>query len=162
MRLTKIFTAVFITTLFVGNAFGQNRVPQFKEYPAGSIYSGKHTPLKLTVADRSFRTRLAYAAKQKVNFAGHYILTSWGCGAECLMGAAIDAKTGKVYWFDFTVCCWEHYGEENFEPINFRIDSNLIIFTGLRNEKEGDEKAHFYKFVNGKFVFIKDLPNKKS
>ena len=141
-------------------ASGQNKVPQFKDFPAGKIYKGKNVPVKLTTADeRMFRTRLREAAKEKPNFAGRYILTTWGCGTTCLMGAVIDAQTGKVYWWDFSICCWEDV-DENFNPIEFRLDSRLIVFSGLRNE-DGTKGAHFYKFENGRFVFIKTVPDKK-
>lgn len=156
LHLSLIFIFFTLTTA------AQNRTPQFKDYPAGAVYKGKNAPVKLTRADRMFRTRLTFASKQKPNFAGHYVLTYWGCGTECLSGAAIDVKTGKVHRIDFSLCCWEHYGDDNFKPVNFRLDSKLIVFTGARNEKEGDKAVHFYKIENGRFVFIKTLPDKKS
>src|SRR5215204_1656338 len=45
-----------------------------------------------------FRTNLRNAARGKVNFAGHYILTQWGCGTNCSQTAVIDAKDGSVYF----------------------------------------------------------------
>lgn len=144
------------------NVLAQKQVPQFKNYPAGEVFRGKNAPVKLTRADMLFRTRLRYAAKQKPNFAGHYVLNFWGCGTECLSGAAVDVKTGKVVWVDFSICCWQHYREDDFEPVKFRLDSNLIEFTGLRDEKEDDFGRHFYKIQNGQFVFIKTLPDKDS
>ena len=159
----KVFLPALFFVCFSLAVFGQNKVPRFKDYPAGKIYTGKNAPVKLPTGDeRMFRTRLTEAAKQKPNFAGHYVLTYWGCGAECLNGAAIDVRTGKVSWIDFSICCWGTDVDDNFEAINFRLDSKLIIFSGLRNEKEGDEGAHFYKFENGRFVFIKTVRNKKS
>jgi len=160
MKISLVTLVLVFLSLAV---FGQKGVPQFKDYPAGKIYRGKNAPVKLTNSDeRMFRTRLTEAAKQKPNFAGHYVLTSWGCGTECLSGAAIDVRTGKVSFFDFSICCWGTNVDENFEAINFRPDSKLIIFSGMRNEKDGDDGAHFYKFENGRFVFIKTLPIKKS
>jgi hypothetical protein len=157
----KVFLPALFFVCFSLAVFGQNKVPRFKDYPAGRIYTGKNAAIKLTRDDKTFRTRLREAAKEKPNFAGRYILTAWGCGAECLMGAVIDAQTGKVYWWNFSVCCWENF-DENFKPIDFRLNSRLIVFSGLRNEKEGDQGAHFYKFENGRFVFIKTVRNKKS
>jgi hypothetical protein len=143
-------------------SFGQNKVPKFRDYPAGKIYRGKNAPVKLTSSDeRMFRTRLTEAAKQKPNFAAHYVLTVWGCGTECLGGAAIDVSTGKVSFFDFSICCWGTDVDDDFEAVNFRLDSKLIIFSGIRNEKDGDEGTHFYKFQNGRFIFIKTIKNKK-
>ena len=92
--------------------------------------------------------------KDKPNFAGHYVLTAWGCGAECLMGAVIDANTGHVYWFPFTICCWS--GDVD-RPIDYRIHSRLLIFTGIRSEKEGDEGVHYYELKDGSFSQIRSI-----
>jgi len=133
-------------------AWAQKPVPEFKDYPANGIYQGTNAPIiSLTKNDRMYRTRLSNAAKEKPNFAGHYIITAWGCGASCLMGAAIDAKTGKVHWWDFSVCCWDESVED---PINFRLDSSLIVFSGLRNEK-GSKGQYYYKIEHGKFIQIR-------
>lgn len=153
---------VFLLLLFTMPAFAsaQTRVPQFKDYQVNETFTGKNAKLKLTKKDMTFRTRLRYAAKEKPNFAGRYILTAWGCGTECLMGAVIDAKTGRVSWWNFSVCCWGAT-DENFEPIEFRLNSNLIVFSGYRNEKDGDSGTHFYKFVNGKFIHLRTIPRKE-
>src|ERR1700737_1549913 len=65
-------------------------------------------------------------------------------GASCLMGAVIDAKTGKVNWWNFSICCWLGDVDDKFQPIEFRLNSKLIVFSGARNEKGGDVGAHFY------------------
>jgi hypothetical protein len=137
----------------------QTRVPQFKDYPVREQFTGKNAPLVLTRKDRAYRTRLSDAAKEKPNFAGHYILAAWGCGTECLMGALIDAKTGRVYWIPFTVCCWGTGVDNNVRAINLRPDSRLIVFTGARNE-EGNG-TYFYKFENNRFVFVHSIEKLK-
>jgi hypothetical protein len=140
---------MILLTASFSSASSQADPPTFKYFPAGKIYKGATAQLVLGRDDRTFKTRLQWAAKHlKPNFAGHYILTTWGCGAECLMGAVIDAKSGKVYWWNFTICCWPPGNEDNLSPIEFRADRRLIIFTGLRNEKEGDDGKHFYVFDN--------------
>lgn len=156
----KNFLLLFLSLLFSFSAPAQSKMPQFRNYPAAASLTSANAPLKLTRGDRSYQTRLREAAKEKPNFAGHYILAAWGCGAECLMGAVIDAQTGKVYWFDFTICCWGAT-DDNFEPIEFRKDSKLIVFSGLRNEREGDDGAHFYKFENNRFVHLGTFKKKQ-
>ncbi len=45
----------------------------------------------------SFAALITESESQLVNFAGHYIFTTWGCGdSECVDGAIIDAKSGDV------------------------------------------------------------------
>lgn len=164
---SKLSSAGFLATILVlpassmfwcGRAFAQSNLPQFKDYRVSEIYKGATAPLVLSHDDLIFKTRLRWAARnQKPNFAGHYILTSWGCGAECVMGAVIDAKTGKVYWWNFSICCWGADVDDKFNPIEFRPDSRLIVFSGLRNEKDDDDCAHFYQFENGRFVHIRSI-----
>lgn len=114
------------------------------------IYQGKNASIVLTKEDRMFKTRLTNAAKEMPNFAGRYIVTTWGCGAECLMGVAIDAKIGNVHTWGFSVCCW---GDVE-KPIDFRLDSSMIVFSGLRNE-EGSKGPHYYSVENGRFIQLR-------
>ena len=79
-----------------------------------------------------------------------------------LDGAAIDANSGRVYWLPHTICCWPADVDEKFEAIAYRLDSRLIIFSGERNEKDGDLGTHYYEFRDGKFILVKSvLVNKK-
>lgn len=157
----KIAFVALAFSFFVVEVPAQNRVPQFREYAVSEAYKGKTAQLVLRRDDRMFRTRLLDAARnQKPNFAGHYILTTWGCGTSCLMGAVIDAKTGRVHWWNFSVCCWSFDVDEKFQPIEVRLNSKLIVFSGARNEKEGDVGTHFYKFESGRFVHLKSVLTK--
>jgi len=136
----------------------QSTTPRYEDYPATEPYAGKNVPLQLGKDDREFRTRLRSASALKPNFDGHYILTAWGCGAECLMGAVIDANTGRVIWFPHTICCWP---ADVDKPIKYRLNSRLIVLIGTRNEKEGDEGTHYYEFRDGKFILIRSVLAKK-
>jgi hypothetical protein len=53
----------------------QNQALEFGDYPVAEKYRDKNAPVVLSKKDRIYRTRLKEAAKQKPNFAGHYILT---------------------------------------------------------------------------------------
>jgi hypothetical protein len=154
----KLILLVLVSATFAGGATAQSQIPRFRDYSVSEAYVGKTAPLALARDDRMFKTRLAWAAKnQRPNFAGHYILTTWGCGTTCLIGAIIDAKTGKVHWWDFSICCWSFDVDDKFQPIEFRLNSKLIVFSGARNEKDGDVGAHFYKFENGRFVHARSV-----
>ncbi len=160
-RASKLALVALVSATFTGNAEAQKRIPQFRDYSVTEAYIGRTAPLALARPDRMFKTRLAWAARnQRPNFAGHYILTSWGCGTTCLMGAIIDAKTGKVYWWNFSICCWSLDVDDKFEPIDFRLNSKLIVFSGARNEKDGDVGAHFYKLENERFVHVRSVLKK--
>jgi hypothetical protein len=137
----------------------QTAVPRFEDYPARDMHKGKNARLVLTRDDWSFRTRLRRAASEKPNFAGHYTLTTWGCGAPCVAGAMIDANTGRVYWLPFTVCCWADT-DDSLRPVKYRLDSRLIVFSGVRNE-EGENGTHFYVVKAGKFIYLRSVGKPK-
>lgn len=45
-----------------------------------------------------FKTRIIETYKTNdVNFAGHYIMSVFGCGASCIMGFMVDVRDGKIY-----------------------------------------------------------------
>lgn len=159
--MNHLLVAAGLLLSLAGSTLAQTRVPHFKDYPVSHVYTGRNAQVVLKHRDdRMFRTMLREASKEKPNFAGHYILTAWGCGTSCLMGAVIDAQTGHVYWWNFTVCCWRSI-DDNFEPIEFKRNSRLIVFSGARNEKEDDIGTHFYKFESGHFVHLRSIIDAK-
>jgi hypothetical protein len=158
LSFTSCLVLFLLSPCFIETAPAQQRVPQFKDFPADEQYRGKPHAVLLVGDARNFRTRIKEAAKGKPNFAGHYIVAIWGCGSECLEGAVIDAKTGRVYMLPFTLCCWRGV-DDNFNPLEYRPNSKLMIFSGARNEKDNDNGAHYYKFENNRFVFLRSIMN---
>lgn len=103
-------------------------------------------PLKFADARaRQYRTVIRDAAKGAVDFAGHFILATWGCGSGCIMAAAIDTKTGRVTSLPFSVSDWPL---DVTEPLSYRADSCLLVVKGSRNE--GDEHGTYYYVFDGK------------
>jgi hypothetical protein len=161
--MRKLFRGSLILltfVLFAGalNVNAQTGVPRFSDYPVRERYQGKTAPLVLTRAARMFRTRLKEAAQGKPNFAGHFIVTTWGCGTECIDGAIIDARTGRVFMLPFTLCCWSPGTvDDNFKPVNYRLNSSLMILSAARNEKDGDYATRAYRFQNNRLVLVKTI-----
>ena len=54
-------------------------------------------PVIKTAEARRFRTMIREAAAKGPNFAGHFTVAEWGCGAGCVSVAIIDAATGSIY-----------------------------------------------------------------
>jgi hypothetical protein len=136
-------------------AMAQGKIPQFKDYPAEAAYKGKNAPLKLTKDNRDYRTRLRAAAKEKPDFAGRYILTTWGCGTACLVGAVVDAKKGSVTFLPGAI-----YADSRQNiAYDYKLNSRLLIIYGTIDQKgfEGEPKSHYFEFKNGKFRHIKSI-----
>jgi hypothetical protein len=126
----------------------------FASHPVAERYAGPNTaPILKSQQDRAFRTKLREAAKQTPNFAGHYIVTTFGCGSSCVMGAVIDARSGLVTWLPFTVCCWE---DAQAEPVEYHLDSALMIVRGMRNEQE--RGTFYYLLQKGRLRPIATRP----
>jgi hypothetical protein len=72
---------------------------------------------------RGYRTMIRRAcARQGVNFAGHYTIAEWGCGAMCAMLAVVDRIDGRVYFTGIPFDTLDgHYGAQ------YSLDSRLIV-----------------------------------
>ncbi|MBL0314131.1 MAG: hypothetical protein IPP78_15825 [Holophagaceae bacterium] len=158
--VSKMALVIGITSGLVAAERWKGDPPRFEDYAASNQFLGKKAALVISKQDRMYRTRLKRGAEGNPNFAGRYILTIWGCGASCRMGAAIDTKTGRVHWLPGTVCCWDVSIEEDpkiGDPILFRQNSKLIVLSGLLNET-GTNGSHYFKFENGEFIPLLTVP----
>ena len=121
--------------------------PRFRDFRAPPTFRGTNAkPRLVTKAARRFRTRLRYGAKSKPNYAGIHALVLWGCGTECLDGAAVNAVTGRVVFLpdSFSLC------------FRARLRSRLLMladFGGLPGLSETDT-YHFYDFDGRAFRLV--------
>ncbi|MGX7666728.1 hypothetical protein [Flavobacterium pedocola] len=108
----------------------------------------------------------------KVNFAGHYIICTWGCGTGCLDGAMVDVTNGKVYNVPMGESRY-FYGcvfDEGEDCLEFQDDSRLFITqycvqSNDTDEKDIQQKEYFVNIWNEKtkqFEFIKSVKTKKT
>jgi len=148
--ITSVILLLAFTSLLSIGALAQKKVPRFDDFPVNEVYIGKTAPLIITREQKSFRTRIKDAATEKPNFAGHYILTGWGCGMGCWHGVIINARTGRVSWLPYSLCC---AGFDD-KPADFRLDSKLLIFSDLENRDGG---TFFYKLEKDRFVLIHSI-----
>lgn len=139
--------------------------PKFEAYPA-KVYTGPNAKLVFggDPQARMYRTRLREWATGKVNFAGHYILFTWGCGTGCVQIMFIDAKTGKVYHPDgirTNVAVNVHdemliggrswYGEGS---VHFQPDSELHMLVGEPIENADRRGISYFVWHNNQLKLI--------
>lgn len=112
--------------------------PDFKAFPVDRVYKGTPAPPKLSKEQLTFRSMIRTGAKSPVEFAGHYTVPRWGCGAGCSDFVVVDSITGKVY-DGFTVTelpmSWLEKHKET-QRMEFHPQSRLIKFNGCPGEKD--------------------------
>jgi hypothetical protein len=149
--------------LSVGLALGgqPSALPSFDQFRVTQVFSGKPAnPVLRTADDRMFRTKIRDGAKDGPNFAGHYTIAAWGCGAGCVQMALIDAVDGQVYRAPFKVLSWElmRYegkiasNDDHFEELDFHKDSRLLIARGCPEEKNC--ASYFYELSGTRFKLL--------
>ncbi len=114
--------------------------PRFEDFRV-PLYTGKpaRPDVRSKARSRLFRTELREAALQGVNFAGHYRLTSWGCGAACAEWAIIDIQSGQVF-HPANLGTTDHVNvaeslfEDGIRAVHIRPDSRLLVVVGGINE----------------------------
>jgi hypothetical protein len=121
--------------------------PSFESYPAKQIYKGTPAPPKLDQEERMFRAVIRRGAKSEVQFAGHYTVPEFGCGAGCSAFYIVDSITGKIYdGFGITDLPgrWlEKQSGDEPPRIQFVPNSRLVKINGCPNEHD----CGFYDYV---------------
>jgi hypothetical protein len=80
------------------------QAPTFEQSKVTEKITGKPAaPVLRTQMQRTFRTVIREAAEKGPNFAGHYTLAEWGCGAGCMSMAIVDSRTGQMFDGPFKV-----------------------------------------------------------
>lgn len=136
--------------------------PRFETYAAEAWHGRIATPVITGKSAKLFRTQLRDQAKFGPDFAGHYKIAQWGCGAGCVDWAVIDSRTGKV---TFTKT-WEAYDRTQSlgEVLVYHRDSRLLIIEGGPAENPNDRNTGLtYLLWNGKaFKKLAFYPQEKA
>jgi hypothetical protein len=131
----KIVLLAAILLAFGSTVFAQSTAPTFTQY-AAKVEKRRNVKVNLRSHKHAntFRTNLRNAAKEGVNFAGHYILTTWGCGTNCSQTAIIDARNGRVFFPDQLAGAGFGFCEfpDDTEPIVYQADSRLLVLNGFK------------------------------
>ncbi|MGV8993736.1 MAG: hypothetical protein ACOH1O_06490 [Flavobacterium sp.] len=94
---------------------------------------------------KSFRTRIteAYSDGTAIDFAGHYIISAFGCGAGCIMGFMVDVRDGKIYDLPLgeqNSCFW------SLDRALGKPDSRLFI-SAICKEEENNPISLYIAYV---------------
>lgn len=148
-------TAVILA--FAATGFAQSKTPVFSQYRA-KVDKTKNVSVNLKSHKEAnrFRTNLRNAVKEGVNFAGHFILTTWGCGTNCSVGAIIDARDGKVFFPNELEGAGYGYCElpDDNEQFVYNANSRLLVLSGFKGGDLNIENApcgiYYYEWTGTK------------
>lgn len=137
-----------------------DQIPKFENYPAGEVYKGPAAkPVLATRFQRLYRTRIRQAAEEPANFAGHYKIAEWGCGAGCVQIAVIDVKSGAVSDGPFSLLSYDsQFTYEGDDQLEYRVTSRLLIARGCPQEKNCG--TYYYEWNGKAFQRIRYAPAK--
>ena len=126
--------------------------PRFRDYPVKKIFHGKPAPPIIVKQFRGFRTSIRRGASNDVEFAGHYTIPRWGCGAECNTFVIVDSISGKVYdGFGIVELpsAWEdEHKDDGVNRMEFRPNSSLLKINACPNENNCG--LYDYEMIEGK------------
>ena len=141
--------------------------PRFTDYPAAPRHPMRPAvPLLASREARLFRTVIRDAAAAGPNFAGHYTVAVWGCGASCTSAAIVDARSGQVSFPDAMndiaanhVAGREPNGSEpTYYSLRFRPDSRLIAVLGAPAEDSAREGVAFFAWTGASLTPVRFVP----
>jgi hypothetical protein len=146
--------------------------PRFKDYPS-AIYNGPNAvpDVSSDLRSRRYRTQLRGWATEKPNFAGHYILATWGCGTGCTQIAIINARTGKVshpagvrtnyvlnIHHDLLDDSDPSPRRADFGALGYAIDSRLLVLIGTPESRPENRGISYFLWENDGLRRIRFVP----
>lgn len=145
-----------VAILTAGEGVLAQDAADFADHPGAARFTGRNaTPMPATTEARRFRTMIRDGARQKPNFDGHYVVTTWGCGSDCEMGAIIDAHSGKVVLLP-VVAGSPQDANPHWGHFEYRLDSRLLVMNGMIGE-EPPMGAHYFTFDGSRLTLFKTV-----
>ncbi|MDB5863546.1 MAG: hypothetical protein JWO70_1352 [Betaproteobacteria bacterium] len=150
--------------------------PRFRDYAAKRYTGANAAPdVRSDPRSRRYRTQLKGWAREKPNFAGHYILATWGCGTSCTEIAVIDAITGKVFHppgarsnhiedvhSEVLVEGKEGERRSDFGALHYRADSRLLILFGTPDGRTENRGISYFVWEHDRLTRIRFVPKAPS
>lgn len=140
---------------------------RFEQFPSGRVFHG--TPARIITAQNAtaarFHTVIQDSAQLGPNFAGHYRLAEWGCGASCIQLAVVDLRTGAVTSLPgietITASASAIRNQDQCPPtpsLFYKPTSTLLVAVGTANEDPARNGLHFYQWNGKSLILLRFLP----
>ena len=165
MKIVKII--LMIMSLLIGDRSISQTIEgyKFEKYKPKEISIKKKAKVNYfsNPTAREYRTRISEGYKyDEINFAGHYITISWGCGTGCMSGVMVDIQDGKVYDLPMGETTF-YYGcnlSDDEDCVNYNSKSRLFVTMMCSEVELNFEKTYFINVwdeVKKKFILIEKI-----
>lgn len=147
-KLSKLIMLALAFCIPALNAFAGSSEPKFEDYKVDSVFAGPNHSLESF--DQSDDKWIAYrsnAIKRKVNFAGHYVVYTGGCGGGAVCGEILDAKTGRIV-AGFPNAYLLDDPDGSYYDAEFRPESRLLVIHGTAADPETDQQGNRLQAIN--------------
>ncbi len=135
--------------------------PHFSDYPA-EIYNGPNAKPLIAGNKESqlYRTRIRAWSTKKPNFAGHYILATWGCGTDYLQITIINTVTGRIIYPKELNTNISINVESELLPqiLQFHPNSKLLVVIGMPNEKPELRGISYFMMQDDNLAKVRFIP----
>lgn len=175
------FLTILLGIIALSISASAQRKPTFAAY-SSRVEKIRNIKVDLRSKDaRMYRTNLRNAAKTGVNFAGHFVLTGWGCGTNCSVWAVIDARSGHVYFpnefagVGFGFCDLPDHAmpadapnlaDDSSGPLFYKKDSRLVVLTGYTGGGLDNQKAkcgvYYFEWTGASLRQLRLIPGKRT
>ena len=142
MKLSVQFTIASMRSILLGTLMLMSNqlmaqtkaMPNFQQYPA-QVSKIKAQPIQITGNNKRYKTFLTELKDKPINFAGHYVLDTYGCGGGCQGIGIYNAKTGQAFIHNeqFSECYSDKHGWHD-RDYDMRSNSRLLILMGRRTK----------------------------
>lgn len=121
-----------------------DRTPTFEDYPAVvGVTAGKRPVLRMNRPfARRYQTLLSGAlAHAPIALAGHYVVTSFGCGTGCVMYGAVDVRSGNAWPLVDLMRLDEH-----LDGLQTQATSRLVVAEDFADGYSNPRVMRFYEW----------------
>lgn len=140
---------------------------RFAQFAVRPGWSRPPVPPALSTAQaRQFRTVLREGAAAGPNFAGHFTVVAWGCGASCTEAAILDGWTGRVHFPEVlsSISAVHVAGPPGagYNSLRFQRDSRLLVVLGAPREDAARDGVAELEWSGTALRLLRFVPRSRS
>ncbi len=104
--------------------------PKFSDYSTDATFKGRPTvDFSTNLEAKLYRTAITKDVARGVNFAGKYVVSTWGCGAGCVGSAVVNAESGKILEYGLQSTGYDFEAQSNL------LDARKLGYYSIKDDE---------------------------